>query len=94
MTPIFLFFYTFASLPNKNTAMSLKSIVILAMIGCLWHSSAAQNPVNMIFGKEKFTRHNPYLSFLYATSGQELFHKRQATDACGIPIGDVATSSG
>lgn len=55
MTPIFHFFYTFASLPNKNTAMSLKSIVILAMIGCLWHSSAAQNPVNMIFGKEKFT---------------------------------------
>lgn len=51
MTPIFHFFYTFASLPNKIIAMSLKSIVILAMIGCLWHSSAAQNPVNMKFGK-------------------------------------------
>ena len=31
--------------------MSLKSIVILAMIGCLWHSTAAKNPVNMKFGK-------------------------------------------
>ena len=51
MTPIFHFFYTFASLPNKIIAMSLKSIVILAMIGCLWHSTAAQNPVNMKFGK-------------------------------------------
>ena len=45
------FFYTFASLPNIIATMSLKSIVILVTIGCLWHYAAAQNPVNMKFGK-------------------------------------------
>ena len=51
MVLIFLFFYTFASFLNRFATMSLKSIVIMAMIGCLWHSAAAQNPVNMKFGK-------------------------------------------